>query len=359
MKKIYALLFISLVTVGAIAQSWSVPEDNVGLITKVTATWCGPCGGWGWDAFGELSNEYHGDHILVALYASSSSGFYNEGCQAMADEIGFGGYPNFAGNGVDVGTAAASVNPIVDTFKTDAPVIANAAYEVICITDDSIEILVKAKFFETVPGAILVNAFVIEDGPIYAQAGQTGDVEHHHVHQGAFTADDVYVSTDGAEAGSEYEKTMVIARSSSWDLDHVEIATTLWVENEVNPSDLLYINGTFEPQAGEITDGFCNGEGGGEVPSGDPGDWPVGLEEVNDINIEIFPNPAKDFVSIKFSEVTDYTVSMTDLLGKQVYTESFTSTNRNTINVLDMPEGVYMIQVKTENQSYFDRVVIK
>ena len=29
------------------------------------------------------------------------------------------------------------------------------------------------------------------------------------------------------------------------------------------------------------------------------------------------------------------------------------------INVADMPEGVYMIQITTEHQQYFDRVVIK
>jgi len=358
MNKIYTLTLSLLISASAFAQ-WDVPNENKGLITKITATWCGPCGGWGWDNFNDLITEYKGDHILTALYASSSSGFYNEGCQEMADEIGFGGYPNFAGNGLDVGTSSSAVNPIVDTFASDAPTVANVAYEVLQITKDSIFISTKTKFFENLDGSFKVIAFVIEDHPLYTQAGHTGEVEHHMVHQGNFspTNGGPYVTTDGASAGEEITRNFSMAYNSEWDIEHLYIATTLWVEDENNPDDLLYVNGTDEPQAGEIAFGGSGETGGGG--SSNPADWPVGVEDVESISFDLYPNPATDQINLKLNMETDYSVMLTDLLGKTVYSEYLTASTGTLINVNDIPEGVYMIKIKTEDQTYFDRVVVK
>lgn len=358
MKKIYAFVLAAVVSGSAFAQSdWSVPEENIGMLTKITATWCGPCGGWGWDAMDDLYNTYGEEHIVISLYAPSSSKLYNSAAEELADEIGYGGTPNFAGNGVDQGTAAASASAIVDTFAT-APVLGVPGYAIEWVTEDTIMIEVKTKFFEGVNGKFHVKTFMVENGVVEEQSGQTGDVEHKMVVRKWFNpgGDSTTVILDGtADAGDEFTKKYFIDTDQEWDWDNLYIITTLWMENPADPADLWYVNGQKTWQEGELTIGY-----GTDAPVYyTPHTWPIGVEEVESIDIDLFPNPAKDFINVKLSTVADAEVIMTDLLGKEVLHTSFTSRDLINLDVTDMPAGVYMVQVKTDLGDHYDRVVVK
>lgn len=361
MKQAYLLLLSALLSTAAVAQ-WNVPEENKGMITKITASWCGPCGGWGWDGFQDLLDNHHNDHIMMALYASSSSLFYTPDADVIAQEIGFGGYPNFAGNGEDVGTAYSSVSGIVDPFLEET-VHANAAYEVINVTEDQIEIKVKVKFFEAMDGTFVVAGYVIEDEVIGFQQGQGEDANHHVVFRGAFSAenDDYIVTDEDADAGETFTKNMTIERNPEWNIEHLEIATVLWKQDSANATDLIYVNGTGEPQAGEIAEGGGTNGGGGGTTGGsdDPRTWPVGVEDVALETVELFPNPARDVLNVRLNSSTDFVVEMTDLLGKMVLQQTYTGKSSATVDVAQLPEGIYMIKVATATDAYLDRVIVK
>lgn len=345
------------------AQNWSVPQENAGLITKITASWCGPCGGWGWEGFGELLESHHEDHICMALYASSTSLLYTPDADVIAAEIGFGGYPNFAGNGEDVGTGYAQVNGIIENFETE-DVIANAAYEVVSVTNDEIEILVKIKFFEAVTGTYVLAGYAIEDDIVGYQNG-IGDSAHHHVvFRGAFEEknNEYVITSSGADAGETFTRTLTIERPAEWELSNLEVATVLWKQDETTPTDLIYVNGTKTPQEGTLTTGGGSGGsggGGGNTGSDDPRNWPVGQEDMVVESMELYPNPAKDLLNVKFNDVQDFTVEISDLLGKIVLKQTFTSKNRITMDVSSFPEGLYMIRVVTDNKTYLDRIIVK
>ena len=361
MKKIYLPILALFLSSAVVAQSWSVPQTNSGLITKITASWCGACGAWGWEGFGELVGEHHEDHICMALYASSTSLFYTPDADVIAAEIGFGGYPNFAGNGEDVGTGYAQVNGIIESFEMN-DVIANAAYEVVSVNENEIEILVKVKFFEAVAGTFLVAGYVIEDDIVGYQNSQGDSAHHHVVFRGAFTEadNDFMVTTSGADAGETFTKTLTIDRASEWKLSNLEVATVLWQQDENNQTDLIYVNGTKTPQEGTLTEGGGNGgSGGGTTGSDDPRNWPVGQDEIVTQTMELYPNPAKDLVNLKFNEAVDFKVEISDLLGKVVVNQSFTSKNRISMDVSSLPEGLYMIRVVTDNKTYLDRLIVK
>jgi hypothetical protein len=357
MKKIYALICAVGFSSGLFAQSeWLVPKENIGMLTKITATWCNPCGTWGWEAMEGLIADYSEDHIVVSMYAPSSSKLYNTAAEEIANEIGFSGTPNFAGNGLDQGTSVASATAIVDTFAS-APVIAVPAYALELVLEDTIIIETKTKFWEGVNGKFHLQVFVVEDHVMEEQNGQTGDVAHHMVVRKWFTAlDSNNVILDGsASAGDIKEKRFMIETDAEWDWDNLYIMSTLWMENPADPTDLWYINGQKLWQEGELKVGY-----GSDAPViYPPSEWAIGVEEVESISFDVYPNPAKDILNIRMNQTVDAEVILTDLLGKQVSYSSFTSRDLLNVDVTDLPSGVYMIQVKTDAGDHFDRVVVK
>jgi len=362
MKTTFTLLFSCLITSGLFAQAeWNVPKENTGFITKITATWCGPCGLWGWEAMEDIMATHGDDHIVTALYAPSSSKLYNAGAEELAQEIGYGGTPNFAGNGLDQGTAAAMTKPIVDTFANEAPVIANSAFEIQKVDNDTLIILVKTKFFENVDGTFILKPILVENHVMEEQTGHTGDASHHNVHRGIFSplTDSTNIILAGsASAGDIISKKYIMEYDPSWDLDEMFIATTLWMKSPIDPLDLLYVNGSKVPQAGELA--FGMGTLDEEQPIVvDPGMWPVGINEVSELNFAVFPNPATDLLNVKFSSNVDFTITISDILGKQIFAESYTSLSNASISVVDFPEGIYMLQAKADNISYYERVIVK
>lgn len=358
MKKIYALVLSTFFMGNIIAQSeWMVPEENIGMVTKITATWCNPCGTWGWEAMEGLIETHSEDHIVVSMYAPSSSKLYNEEAEKLADEIGYSGTPNFAGNGLDQGTAVASATAIVDTFIS-APIVAVPAYAIEWVNADTIVIEVKTKFFENMDGSFVLDVFMVEDHVVEEQSGHDDDVPHHMVVRKGFSPlkdSTNYILVGSAASGDEITKKYFIEVEAEWNWEDLHIMSTLWMENPEDPEDLLYINGQKTWQEGELTIGY-----GTDAPVYyPPSTWAIGVDEVEKIAFEMYPNPAKDRLNIKLSESADVEVIFTDLLGKEVLHTNYTSRDLINIDVTEMPAGVYMVQLKTDKGDHFDRVIVK
>jgi len=86
------------------------------------------------------------------------------------------------------------------------------------------------------------------------------------------------------------------------------------------------------------------------LPNPEP---PVLLYEKENVNVVIYPNPTSlGYFSIFTDEIEDFTVYITDLSGKQVYKNSYNSTNREIrISVNDFSQGIYFISI--ENNSIY------
>lgn len=75
----------------------------------------------------------------------------------------------------------------------------------------------------------------------------------------------------------------------------------------------------------------------------------------------VYPNPAKDEFSVKIdSKETTAAVILTDVLGKQAVSIPQTSVINGviTISALDLPTGVYIVNVKAGETGYMSRIVI-
>lgn len=78
--------------------------------------------------------------------------------------------------------------------------------------------------------------------------------------------------------------------------------------------------------------------------------------------VSFFPNPAHDVLYINKGAVVDsnYTISIIDIQGKTVVSQSFENTNLlEQINVSHLSKGIYMVILETNSQSITKKIVIE
>jgi O-glycosyl hydrolase len=84
-----------------------------------------------------------------------------------------------------------------------------------------------------------------------------------------------------------------------------------------------------------------------------------GIEETKAINdLEVYPNPATDYIHIVIPDNNVKTLAITDVTGRIVLEESITS-DQLTVNVSELPSGIYIIIAKGDDKVYKSRVTIK
>ncbi|MBN2779236.1 MAG: T9SS type A sorting domain-containing protein [Bacteroidales bacterium] len=69
------------------------------------------------------------------------------------------------------------------------------------------------------------------------------------------------------------------------------------------------------------------------------------ISDIRNSNIKIFPNPAEDFVRINFKETGNYKITIFDIDGKNLITESIENKSNIEINIQDLSSGIYFISI--------------
>jgi len=60
--------------------------------------------------------------------------------------------------------------------------------------------------------------------------------------------------------------------------------------------------------------------------------------------ISVYPNPVKDFLTVKFPTKGTHTVTIYNIIGKQVATKTVQEENEVKLNIGDQPNGIYFVQ---------------
>ena len=88
-------------------------------------------------------------------------------------------------------------------------------------------------------------------------------------------------------------------------------------------------------------------------------DW-TNVAETEDVNVMIYPNPAKDVVRLSTDNSQQTTVRIYNVMGMLVGTQLATSaTNEIEINVSDYNPGIYFFNIQTENGSVTKKIVVE
>lgn len=83
----------------------------------------------------------------------------------------------------------------------------------------------------------------------------------------------------------------------------------------------------------------------------------LGIDELENISLRIYPNPAVEFLSIEFGDNSqeDVAVTIINSIGQTVLTTKTT----DRIDVQNLESGVYFLQLKTTNQIGTSKFIIK
>lgn len=70
----------------------------------------------------------------------------------------------------------------------------------------------------------------------------------------------------------------------------------------------------------------------------------------NDFNIQVFPNPAKDFITVKINLPEEYKIEITDITGKKLKLINNINSAETKINTIDIKNGIYFLNVFNKEQ---------
>ncbi len=164
------------------------------------------------------------------------------------------------------------------------------------------------------------------------------------------------VSTNGGATWIGQCGNYTVEGTNSWwgggaqpDGEPVWEGSSDWVYEEISLSDylgqIINVRFQFESDGGLTMDGFYFDDF--KVSYNDE----AGLNELGQMGVKVFPNPANQQAIISLSQVIDEgQVKIYDQAGKLVYTKDIEEqTNHVTVDTSKLPYGIYMIHVNSGN----------
>lgn len=212
-----------------------VEEVQRSVIFKRTATWCPPCGSWGWNLFESLVEETEGPAILLAAHYSGD--LMNTPSLEITNHFGALGQPRFFLNEVD--QSASSNNwqtdkeeirdQVESTFNNINPV-ANVGINAYYSEDiQEVYLETKTKFFQDAAGKFNLGLYLVENEVINFQASQGNDAVHEKVLRQSLIGNSFGETffEGSITAGTEFDKTHSFILSDVLN-KHYEIVGIIW-----------------------------------------------------------------------------------------------------------------------------------
>jgi len=232
------LLFLVFSSASAFAQQ-VVPEVQKPLVTKVTATWCPPCGSWGWDLFENLVDDNESSAVLIAGHYSGSD-LETVAGNEIADNFGLSGQPTFfLGNNRQAATSGTSamartnIKAAIDAEVATSP-IANATVTSISVNNRQYTFQATTQFFQATNGEFSLAVYAVEDDVVNFQSSRGANAVHKRVLRGNIDGQTTFGATvlNGAAAvGDSFSNTFTFDFPTTWDIDNVRLVPVLWIKN--------------------------------------------------------------------------------------------------------------------------------
>jgi hypothetical protein len=243
MKKLSILLILIGFAVASYAQV--VPFRKQGFYTKKTATWCGPCGSWGWDLDKEIAERTTGrPFFAMKLHTSTSSLLYTQGSTDFdAFMAPNSGVPNFYANqrnvtayssqgGIFTSTTRTNVNRAMDSTGLVFADIASVFTTSVLPATREITVYSKTAIFDDIDGDYYLGLYAIEDNIVEFQNQQGNDAVHKNVFREAITpnVEGVLISS-GPNSRGEWNDTTTWTVPAAYDIANIKILAILWKQD--------------------------------------------------------------------------------------------------------------------------------
>ena len=226
---------------------YSHSQTQVPIVYKSTGETCYYCGDWGWQGWIDLSNAFTGTALTWANYSTGFSNAHFRGqelnpsvstMEAIKQNFGSGGKPNWYVNGVSHGTSASAANAAAAASISSSSVVASAAFET-STEGSEITVNAQAKFYSAGSGEYFMGAYVIENnvnGPQAGPIGASGNVDHHLMMRGSMTTSSAWGVSIGSSpaADATFEQEYKVAIPSSYNAANINIGIIIWKKNGAN-----------------------------------------------------------------------------------------------------------------------------
>jgi hypothetical protein len=111
----------------------------------------------------------------------------------------------------------------------------------------------------------------------------------------------------------------------------------------------------------DSTTGYVVGVGGTILKMGNGGtDFVQEHKTVSDL-FTLWPNPAKTIITITSSlpALKELNVTIVDLEGEQVFTETFNNKNKIDMNISTLPKGAYLVKIRSDEGMEVKKLVVE
>ena len=211
-----------------------VTESNMAVIGKRTATWCNPCGDWGFPQFQSLKDVWGKDDVV---YMAWKDAFKTNKGSELFDEVGptfnlGGGVPTFFYNFI-----ANAPDSILTQHIDKDYIVANSNYEME-INGDNIKLRTTTKFFNDIDGEYYLAPYLIVDNLVGYQNGNPDGNFTIHKNYVAGIATPITVgvtrnfgyqiTTNGASRGMVINLDFEIDRDVTWKQRDISFALIIF-----------------------------------------------------------------------------------------------------------------------------------
>lgn len=183
-----------------------------------------------------------------------------------------------------------------------------------------------------------VSLYLIEDSLYGQQSGaNTSNYQHDHVIRAAISdiTGDANILTSVTE-GTEEEHTYTYTLNSRWNANHCRLVAFVNNYSTSNVNDCKVMNSTISAY----------------LRDGD-----VGIDDVDQTSLRIYPNPTTDF-SILECENGIREVVVINTLGQEVMRQLHDGSNQVRIETATLPAGVYLVKVRNGQTEAIQRLTV-
>jgi len=90
-------------------------------------------------------------------------------------------------------------------------------------------------------------------------------------------------------------------------------------------------------------------------------DEAAGINDNNDRNkFTVYPNPANEILNLDLKDLSDKNILLEifDIKGRTIFEKCLNNDIHNEVNISDIPEGIYMLKVSSENYNSTQKLII-
>jgi len=332
------------------AQQLDVPQTQVPVIVKKTATWCPPCGGWGWDLFAGIIEDNQEDAFLFSAQFSSSDPLYSETAKEISSNFGSAPQPSFFYNGTNQNANSSNASTIRNQVRQKVLQDIQASPSVqsgilASHNGGKIEVFTKTNFFEGLEGEYYLGVYLVRKSVVANQSGQSPTTTHKYVLTKAFGDNSFGNLLDEGTIAANTEITgLVETNLDAYSLNNLLIATIIWKKEG---DSYTVVNSNFTDDIGE-----------GAI---------VAVQEAFEaVEFGIFPNLIREQAEVRFSlenPSDDLNIDLYNLNGvriQNIYDGYFPGGAHSLeIDLAAIPAGSYFMRLQLKGQVLTQKIIVQ